>query len=346
MMSNKFNVVSIGPFSYVGGINVHIARLSSLLDDSADFDFVDDAPPQLAKDSSRSVRRPSSVPRILKRIWQSDIVHVHSRNWLLRILFVLISRLLGSKVVVTLHSYRLSGLKKAFSDFVMRLANEVICVNPDIKSSVGIGRAFVKEAFVPPVNEKMTDLPAEVESFVHEHSNSVLLCANAYRMTWHEGKDLYGLDQCLAVARKAKAEGDEIAIIFVVGTVMMSDDLYHSAQQTVADEGLEAYIKIYPQSLDFLSLIDRSDIVLRPTVTDGDALTIREALFFGKPVIASDVVARPAGTITYRSEDTDDLYGAIKKVASATPLAQGKSGTAPIEEYQKFYLEVYKKCIS
>lgn len=349
MDGNVISVAVFGPISYVGGINIHISRLSVLLGEVVFFDFIDDAPQKIAKDLSRSIRVPGSVPGILKRIWRSDIVHIHSGNWFLRVLLILVSRFLGSKVVVTLHSYRLAGLKKTVSDAVMRMANEVICVNPDIKNSLGIDSAFVKEAFIPPVDAQRSDLPEEVDDFINEHSGWVLLCANAYRLTRHDGKDLYGLDQCLDFARRAKAEGDNIAIVFVVATVMESDELYYSAQKAVVDEGLEAFIKIYPKSLDFLSLIGRSDIVLRPTVTDGDALTIREALFFHKPVIASDVVVRPAGTVTYRSENTEDLYAVIKKMVSALSSGRGKpdqSGASPMEEYQMFYLEIYRKCIS
>lgn len=342
-------IVVIGPVSYVGGINVHMSRLSSLLTGSAVFDFIDDAPPKIANNSSINIRKITSIPHIIGKVWKSDIVHIHSGNWLLRILLVLISRILLAKVVVTLHSYRAHGFKKTISDAVLRMSNEVICVNPHIKASLGRANALVREAFLPPVGKETPDLPEEVNAFVDRHHGSVLICANAYRLTRHEGKDLYGLDQCLAVARQAKAKKDNIAIIFVVGTVMPGDDLYYSAQKTISDEELDGLIKIYPKSLDFISLIERSDMVLRPTVTDGDALTIREALFLGKPVIASDVIERPAGTVTYRSEDINDLYVAIINVASVIVKGQtssDKSDAASAEEYKEFYLEVYKKCIS
>ncbi|MAO13078.1 MULTISPECIES: glycosyltransferase [Marinobacter] len=349
MKPKKIHVLSIGPVSYVGGINVHMIRLAALLDGIVVFDFIDDAPPQIATDVSICIRKANSIPHVLRKIWQSDIVHIHSGNWLLRILLVLICCLLQAKVVITLHSYRFSGLKKLLSDAVLRLANEVICVNPDIKSSSKRADALVKEAFIPPVDAESRDLPDEIDAFINRHRGSLLICANAYRLARHEGKDLYGLDQCLAVARQAKIAGDNIVILFVVGTVTASDDLYHSAQRAIEDEGLDEFICIYPKSLDFITLIRRSDIVIRPTITDGDALTIREAIFLGKPVIASNVVARPAGTVTYRSGNAEDLYAAIRSVASA--LASGdrptdQAETCSMDLYKQFYLEVYEKCIS
>lgn len=349
MNKGLVKVVVVGPESYVGGINVHINRLLFLLGDNVEFDFIDDAPVQLAKRPARSIRKPSSFLRILGMLFQADIVHIHSGNWLLRIFLILASILLSSKVVVTLHSYRLSGLRKKISDAVMRVADEIICVNKDIKDSLGIDRAYVKEAFIPPVDTKDSSLPNEINRFIDSVPESMLLCANAYRLIRHDGKDLYGLAQCLSVARKAKLENEKIAIVFVVGTVMASDDLYYSAKKIIKDEELEAYISLYPHSLNFLALMRRSDIVLRPTITDGDALTIREAIFLGKPVIASDVVARPAGTTLYRSENVDELYAAIRKVASKLSSGQYMSGQAEpcrADEYKRFYLEVYRKCIS
>jgi len=39
-------------------------------------------------------------------------------------------------------------------------------------------------------------------------------------------------------------------------------------------------------------------VYLRPTLTDGDAVSIREALDAGVPVVASNVVRRPRGVVT------------------------------------------------
>lgn len=349
MLNYMVKVITVGPVSYVGGINVHMRRLSLILGDCISFDFFDDSPPNFSGKHGKSIRKISSVPGFLSSMKRAKIVHIHSGNWLLRILLVLVSRLFRAKVVVTLHSYRIAGLKKFVSDAVLRLSSKVICVNTDIKASLGRADALVKEAFIPPFESERKCLPHDVEAFIEGHGGAVLLCANAYRLTRYQGKDLYGLDQCLAVARQCKKNEDKIVILFVVGTVMESDDLYSRAQKTIAEEGLDEFICIYPEGLDFISLMRRSHIVLRPTVTDGDALTIREALFLGKPVIASDVVTRPSGTVTYMSEDPRDLYMTIKKVASALssePNPTCQPDTSATEEYRKFYLEVYRQCIS
>jgi hypothetical protein len=47
---------------------------------------------------------------------------------------------------------------------------------------------------------------------------------------------------------------------------------------------------------------------LRPTKSDGDALSIRESLFLKIPVITSNVVPRPSGSIVYDINSPNDLY--------------------------------------
>jgi glycosyltransferase involved in cell wall biosynthesis len=58
---------------------------------------------------------------------------------------------------------------------------------------------------------------------------------------------------------------------------------------------------------------------MRPSRTDGDAVSIREALAMDVPVIASDVVGRPIGTVTFPTADvralTAELQGLLERRA-------------------------------
>jgi glycosyltransferase involved in cell wall biosynthesis len=59
----------------------------------------------------------------------------------------------------------------------------------------------------------------------------------------------------------------------------------------------------------------RHDVVLvRPSRMDGDALSVREALEAGIPVIASNVVERPSGTATFVTDDAADLARVLEEV--------------------------------
>ena len=54
-----------------------------------------------------------------------------------------------------------------------------------------------------------------------------------------------------------------------------------------------------------------SDLTLRATNTDGDALSIRESLFLNTPIIASNATSRPTGTIVFDSRSQDDLNAKV-----------------------------------
>jgi len=99
------------------------------------------------------------------------------------------------------------------------------------------------------------------------------------------------------------------------------------------------------ENLSFVRLIEKSDIVLRPTNTDGDALTIREALYLNKTIIASDVVNRPSGTILFKSRDTNDLK--MKIIESIKPESHMTGNKLNIQGKKDFifYCELIKRTL-
>jgi hypothetical protein len=86
-----------------------------------------------------------------------------------------------------------------------------------------------------------------------------------------------------------------------------------------------------------------SSIVLRPTLTDGDALTIREALYLKKIVIASDIVKRPAGTFLYKTGQSSDLYYKIVKHMNNN-IEKSESQSDDLKMYFEFYCKLYLSC--
>jgi glycosyltransferase involved in cell wall biosynthesis len=52
-----------------------------------------------------------------------------------------------------------------------------------------------------------------------------------------------------------------------------------------------------------LAVVAASDVFVRPTLADGDAISVREALALGRPVVASAVGARPAEAALFPAGD-------------------------------------------
>jgi hypothetical protein len=60
-------------------------------------------------------------------------------------------------------------------------------------------------------------------------------------------------------------------------------------------------------------------IYIRPTRSDGDAVSLREALALGVPAIATDVVRRPDGVLTAPGVDAHSLAAVLERVIAREP---------------------------
>jgi len=74
-------------------------------------------------------------------------------------------------------------------------------------------------------------------------------------------------------------------------------------------------------------VISRSDLFLRPTTTDGDAVSVREALELGVPVVASDAVPRPDAVVLYRAGDLADFVAKVREA-----LERGRDGAVAVPQ--------------
>src|SRR5207253_295641 len=75
-----------------------------------------------------------------------------------------------------------------------------------------------------------------------------------------------------------------------------------------------------------LALMARSDVFVRPTLMDGDSISVREALALGVPVVASNVGTRPEGTLLFQAGNVRELVKQLENAISGnspSPRARG-----------------------
>jgi len=94
-----------------------------------------------------------------------------------------------------------------------------------------------------------------------------------------------------------------------------------------------------------LHLINCADIMLRTTKFDGDAISIREALFLETPVIATDNKMRPEGVNLIPIHDENALAAMIETLANKeqNPKTEKPDDTSNIETVLKIYEEIAGK---
>ncbi len=341
-------ILIIGSFPPpVGGISIHLKRLSKLLQDDYSILKIDES--YILKEDICNFRHFEFLSYI-KILIKSDIVHIHSSIQLFRFVHVLLSKLMNKKIIITLHSYKnKSKLNIIIDKFLLMISDKRVFVNESIMKSLGYkvsSDTFVKEAFIPPImkDEKPLDNTIEKIIQIKNRTNSKLLVSNAWRLENYKGQDLYGLDLCIdLVDNLVNLHKINVVFIFIVGSLEKNKDKFYCMKKKIMDKHITRNFFLLNIDTSFVKLIERADIVIRATNTDGDAVSVREALFLGKPVIASDVVRRPENTILFRTRDLNDLITKTLQCIESTTIKHSHYVKKKKEEdYKVFYDKLYK----
>jgi glycogen synthase len=228
-------------------------------------------------------------------------------------------------VLATLHS----GLLPAFLDDVsstgrrtiagiLRRCAQVICVSPPVAVSVrdlGVDNISIAPAFLAE-GVRPAYPPARVEALRQE--SAYLLAAAVAPGVEYGAEILAG-----GFARVAAAHPGTNLVVFGPGGADRA--VARSLEERgLPDRVLAAGELAHPTALGVMST---ADVFLRPTLADGDAMSVREALALDRPVIASDAAPRPPGVITFRAGDALDLARAVDDVmAGAAPARDPGDG--------------------
>src|SRR5262249_42539278 len=130
-----------------------------------------------------------------------------------------------------------------------------------------------------------------------------------------------------------------------IGLVVMGGgDSQPSARALLEREGLKDAVLLLGDVRHELCLavMARADLFVRATLADGDALSVREALALGVPVVASDAARRPPGTALFRSGSEDDLVAQIEVALSRQrpSVAESRPSAGCIERLLEIYGQV------
>lgn len=346
MMNNKKKILLVGPMPLpYGGVSIHLNRLSIILRKEFNFTFIDES--RLIKANYFNLRS-LRLLQYIKLIKNSDLIFIHSVPSSLRIFHLIISKLCLKKMILTIHSYpekKNIFIRYLHSSFYS-IANKIIVVSPEINDRLQLPerKITILNAFIPPIMNNEKELPHSLkEWFIQKkNENRTIICGNAFRLDYFNNVDLYGLDLCIDCAYELIKKKYSVCFIFNVASLEINREQFLAYQMKITSKGLDEYFLLLNKNLSFVKVIEQSDVVVRPTLTDGDALTIREALFLGKPVIASDIVRRPLGTLLFKTRDLQDFKNAIIKLVNSD--AQSNPNIENISMIH--YTEKYKDLIN
>lgn len=348
-MKKKHTVLIAGPLPPpAGGISVHIQRLAHLLSNRFSVDFIDEA--STVKPGYFHVKS-LNVFQYIRKIAGSQVFFIHSGSRILKKIHIVSGRLLGKKVIITLHGYgnRRGWPMRQIDGWFFNRAHKVILVNEGIFDRVSINKtkAVVQHAFLPPLTDLEPALPTDMQQILQaaRQRNECICVANASRLDRLNGQDLYGVDMCIEACEYLLQQQQPATFIFIVTSMENGQDIFDNYRKRINEKSLQNHFHLIHANVSFVKLVEAASVVLRPTNADGDALTIREALYLGKPVLASDVVSRPNGTQLFKTRNQEDFNRELQQL-----LQQQQAGSiSPKEDpasYARFYEQLLEETIA
>lgn len=296
----------------VGGVTVHTDRLIRWLSSikALEVRHVDVKPTSILRLMAYQLLQ-RSAPRV---------IHCQISNYLGLVLATL-AKWTGpsqTRLVYSVHSEYwpkeqliADHLRARLVRWAMRSVDLVLADNPRIESDMSryAARTRIISPFLPP--------QGSIEGFDLAHQlnlpefDAPLLVFNAYKLSYRDdGREVYGLRTLLDAFFRLNTT---LTLIVLIPQL-----------STFERESLLAQLDAYPRQLnrqrvhvvsrpdiEGWKIIAKADLFVRPTITDGDALSVREALYFGVPCICSDCTIRPEGAVLFKTDDAADLAAKI-----------------------------------
>ncbi len=300
-----------------GGISVHVKRLVPLLETARVSCRVYNGVGDFAE--------PERIVNITRTKLRAALASFTQRH---RVFYVLTTRtsarfwagvlgFLGRRVILHVDGASLanaiasgSWLERWASRFAVRHAWGVVGVNEDIRElATGIRgsqeRVWNVPAYLNPADPDPSQVEGPVRRFIQGHDPVILAMG---RFCVIAGKEVYGVPLLIDLLAEVRKQHPRAGLVFALTHPEDLDGpMWPELQARIERNGLADHVFVRPARSELVPLMGSCDLMVRPSTTDGDAVAIREALHCGLPVVASDCVVRPPGTVLHRSEDLGSL---------------------------------------
>jgi glycosyltransferase involved in cell wall biosynthesis len=341
-------VVLLGPFPPPhGGVQTNLVAIREyLLHSGHSCDVVNLT--RFRRQDGDGVYYPASAAALMRLLWQlpADIVHLHFGGDLSRRLVGLAlfcSLLPGRKTVLTFHSGGYPGSPAGRSaapatlrGFVLRRLDRLIAVNTEIAAlfaKFGVPKERIRTILpfsVQPPDPSLP-MPEPLAAFLSTHSPALLTVAGL-----EPEYDLpLQIDVMAEILRRHPRAG-----LLIVG----SGSLEQSLRARIATMPYRDRIVLYGDMPHALTLraTQECDLLLRTTLYDGDSIAVREALYIGTPVIATDNGMRPEGVHLVPPSDPTRLLDAVCDLLTRkrSPRVPGRDGQENIRAVVRLYEEL------
>jgi glycosyltransferase involved in cell wall biosynthesis len=312
--------VGIYPPPY-GGVSNHLKRLLEYLQiQGKDCLLIDLSEP--AKDQKGVVNY--SWRKTLLFLLRSPRSIVHFHNFSLKNTFFFFLLSFRHITVLSFHNERfLEGLSahgRLWRTIAVFFLNRVHYIVVDSHLCKKLAEKIIRDEtkivvipeFIPPPSVP----PLEDEHILRmRREHRYLLASNAFQLSFYKGQDLYGLDILVDLLNRLVYAGNlDVGMVFLLPNIGDLKYFEHINHQVKKLNLSERFLIVTQPLAEAASLWQTSDAVIRATNTDGNSLTVLEALSLKVPVIASDCVERPAGVVLFETRNVEDLQEKVTQV--------------------------------
>ncbi|MFP8873321.1 MAG: glycosyltransferase family 4 protein, partial [Myxococcota bacterium] len=279
---------------------------------------------------------------------REPVVYIMTNQWPVWAGSWILSRVRGKKVVLAFHGEAVtwalengSRLRRVAIEAGLRAADALVAVNTHISDVLaGIDgcaeKTHILPAFIPPAegDDDERAIPEEIRRFANSHDPTLLAIGAP---VLEQGIDLYGIDMTLDLVDTLRSDYPKIGVIWALLEFIGSRPEYAEKMRTeVQRRGLEDHWLFIPPQEIFYPLYGLADLFVRPTSSDGDAISVRESLHFGLPLVASDAIPRPEGVTTFETRNAAaferSVRATLQNLEAEKRRLAGLSGHCTVEE--------------
>lgn len=346
-MSTQDTIAILGgyPPPY-GGVSNHVQRLVALLEEHS-------IPYRVYNAASRAENRPHVISVYSHRylwmvgytLWgREPTVYMMSDRLSAWVAGALMARVRGKRVIVQLRNEYIadwekkSSWRRAVAKAAMKTFSGVVAVNTylaEVARKLGVDedRLLWAPGFLPPLASSFDRKGVHPSVWRFLQDRSPVIAANG-KVLWYRDTDVYGLDLMVELARTLKPIYPDFALVvcFLESERPGEPERIAELRVQIARYGLQHHVLLNTHKGVFLPVLAEADVFLRPTSTDGDACSVREALAYGIPAVVSDCVPRPDGVYLFQNRNLDDLRRVVQQALDANPSRRAPRAMALSDE--------------
>lgn len=240
---------------------------------------------------------------------RSKNYEVNTLNILVVFLFFILRKMKKTVFVDHNASRNILGFKKYFFLYLIKDVKEIKIVNESLRYFYPENQNVnLISPFIPPAEVDEADIlksyPPQLLNLLGQNN---ILVNSCWKYVPYGLTDLYGIEDSI----KAAIELNCFLILFIASFDKKS--LPEKVVQGLNELNFKNKLVLVTGQKEMWPIFKYNPIFLRLTPTDGDSVSVREALYFNSKVIASNVTSRPKGCILYDYGNFNDLIDKIKE---------------------------------